>query len=80
VIVLGLMLCFVVAGLIEGFVTPSGLPTLARVSIGTLVELVFLTWIVTRGQDAVARGLTGTFGEEPSPLPGAPTAVLSPSA
>jgi uncharacterized membrane protein SpoIIM required for sporulation len=80
VIVLGLMLCFVVAGLIEGSVTPSGLPTLARVSVGTLVELVFLTWIVTRGQDAVARGLTGTFGEEPSPLPGAPTAVLSPSA
>jgi hypothetical protein len=73
-------LCFVVAGLIEGFVTPSGLPTLARVGVGTLVELVFLTWIVTCGQDAVARGLTGTFGETPSPIVDAATAVPSPSA
>ena len=47
VIVLGLMLCFVVAGIIEGFVTPSGLPTVARVGVGLVVELGFLTWIVT---------------------------------
>jgi uncharacterized membrane protein SpoIIM required for sporulation len=80
VIVLGLMLCFVVAGIIEGFVTPSGLPTFARVGVGTMVELAFLTWIVTRGQSAVASGLTGTFGESPSPAPPAPaTAGLSPS-
>jgi uncharacterized membrane protein SpoIIM required for sporulation len=65
VIVLGLMLCFVVAGIIEGFVTPSGLPTFARVGVGVLVEVGFLTWVVLRGQDAVARGLTGTFGETP---------------
>ena len=50
VIVLGLMLCFLVAGIIEGFVTPSGLPTFARIGVGTVVELGFLTWIVTRGQ------------------------------
>ncbi len=56
VIVLGLMLCFVVAGLIEGFVTPSGLPTPARVLVGVVVELGFLTWIVTHGRDAVAAG------------------------
>jgi hypothetical protein len=59
------MLCFVVAGIIEGFVTPSGLPTFARVGVGVLVEVGFLTWVVLRGQDAVARGLTGTFGETP---------------
>ncbi|MDT4899516.1 MAG: hypothetical protein QOJ78_446, partial [Pseudonocardiales bacterium] len=49
VIVMGLMLCFVVAGLIEGFVTPSGLPVGVRVGIGVLVELAFIFWIVTRG-------------------------------
>lgn len=65
VIVLGLMLCFVVAGTIEAFVTPSGLPTLARVAIGAAVEVAFLAWIVVLGRDAEARGLTGRFGEEP---------------
>jgi len=69
VIVLGLMLCFVVAGLIEAFVTPSGLPVGVRVGIGALVELAFVFWIITRGRDAVARGLTGRFGEEPTPMP-----------
>jgi uncharacterized membrane protein SpoIIM required for sporulation len=93
VIVLGLMLCFVVAGLIEGFVTPSGLPTFARVGVGVVVELGFITWIVTRGRPAVERGLTGTFGEtvieppETAPHSGAQplagtlaTAAQSPSA
>ncbi|MEY2452131.1 MAG: hypothetical protein QOD92_1705 [Acidimicrobiaceae bacterium] len=75
VIVLGLMLCFVVAGLIEGFVTPSALPVSVRVGIGVLVELGFIFWIVTRGRAAVDRGLTGVFGEEPRP-----TAVPLPSA
>jgi uncharacterized membrane protein SpoIIM required for sporulation len=67
VIVLGLMLCFIVAGLIEGFVTPSDLPVPIRVGIGVLVELGFILWVVTRGRDAVERGLTGLFGEEPRP-------------
>jgi len=63
VIVLGLMLCFITAGLIEGFVTPSDLPVILRVGIGFLVELGFVAWIVIRGRAAVDRGLTGTFGE-----------------
>ena len=76
VIVLGLMLCFVVAGLIEGFVTPSGLPTTARIGVGAVVELGFVVWVVTRGREAVAAGLTGMFGEERAPEP--LTAVPSP--
>lgn len=68
VIVLGLMLCFVVAGIIEGFVTPSDLPTPMRVGIGVLVEASFLFWMVSRGRAALDRGLTGTFGEEPREL------------
>jgi uncharacterized membrane protein SpoIIM required for sporulation len=65
VIVLGLMLCFLVAGLIEGFVTPSGLPTGVRVAVGVAVEVVFVSWVVTRGRVAEAAGLTGRF-DEPS--------------
>ena len=63
VIVIGLVVMFVVAGLIEGFVTGSGLPTWARVGIGATVEMVFIIYVVMRGRSAAARGLTGALGE-----------------
>ncbi|MEY2570673.1 MAG: hypothetical protein QOE63_1023 [Acidimicrobiaceae bacterium] len=65
VIVLGLMLCFVVAGFIEGFVTGSSLPTPARIGLGVAVELAFISWVVIRGRVAADAGLTGRF-DEPS--------------
>jgi len=55
VIVLGLMLCFAVAGTIEGFVTGSALPTGVRVGIGVAAELAFLTYAGTLGPRAAAR-------------------------
>ena len=64
VIVLGVVLMFVVAGLIEGFVTGSPLPTWTRVGVGLLVELAFLVFVIVRGRAAAARGLTGAFGED----------------
>lgn len=63
-IVLGLVVVFSVAGLIEGFVTGSPMPTWARVSIGVAVEVAFLAYVVIRGRAAAARGLTGAIGEE----------------
>lgn len=63
VIVLGLFLAFVVAGLIEGFVTGSGLPTWARVGIGVLVLAAAVLWVVVQGRRAAARGITGLMGE-----------------
>lgn len=63
-IVIGLFLAFVIAGLIEGFITGSGMPTLVRVGTGVLVEIGFLAYIWTQGRAAVARGLTGAIGEE----------------
>jgi uncharacterized membrane protein SpoIIM required for sporulation len=76
-VVLGLMGAFVVAGLIEGFVTPSGLPTWGRVGIGVLVEVFFVLWIVVYGRAAEAVGATGVMGEldrrwEDEPLPELP--------
>ncbi|WP_329457578.1 stage II sporulation protein M [Streptomyces sp. NBC_01497] len=55
----GLALVLFVSGSIEGFVTPSGLPTWARVSIGVLVELAFLTYVYVLGGRAARAGETG---------------------
>lgn len=63
VIALGLALAFVVAGTIEGFVTPSGLPTAMRVAIGTAVFVAFWTYVGVLGRRAAALGYTGAFGE-----------------
>jgi uncharacterized membrane protein SpoIIM required for sporulation len=58
-LVLGTILAFVVAGLIEGFVTPAPIPTGVRVAVGVAVWLLFVAWIVGRGRLAVAEGFTG---------------------
>ena len=63
VIVLGLALAFVVAGTIEGFVTPSGLPTSMRVAIGVAACTAFWTYVIVLGRRAAAEGYTGAFGE-----------------
>jgi uncharacterized membrane protein SpoIIM required for sporulation len=63
VVAVGLVLAFVVAGAIEGFVTPSGLPTAVRVGIGASVCAAFWTYVVVLGRRAAALGYTGAFGE-----------------
>ncbi len=63
VIVLGLVPTFVVAGLIEGFVTGQPWPTWLRVGIGAIVELAFVIYIVMLGRDAERKGFTGAIGE-----------------
>jgi uncharacterized membrane protein SpoIIM required for sporulation len=77
VIVLGLVATFTVAGLIEGFITGSQLPTAVRVGIGALVEIAFIAYVVVLGRAAEAAGYTGRLGEDrvsalraaPSPSP-----------
>jgi uncharacterized membrane protein SpoIIM required for sporulation len=58
-VALGLVLVLLVSGVIEGFVTPSGLPTEARVAIGILAELAFLAYVFVLGRQAARRGVTG---------------------
>ena len=58
-IVVGLVLVLAVSGLIEAFVTPSGLPSWARIVIGVLAETVMLSVIVWLGRRARDRGYTG---------------------
>ena len=54
IVVLGLVAAFVTAGLIEGFVTGSPLPTLFRVAVGVGVEVAFLVYIWRFGRSAEA--------------------------
>jgi uncharacterized membrane protein SpoIIM required for sporulation len=58
-VALGLVLILFVSGVIEGFVTPSGLPTEARVGIGVVAELAFLAYVFVVGRQAARRGVTG---------------------
>ncbi|MFM9371542.1 stage II sporulation protein M [Streptomyces sp. Da 82-17] len=55
----GLALVLFISGAIEGFVTPSGLPTWARIGIGIAAELAFLAYVYVVGRRAVQRGETG---------------------
>lgn len=63
-VALGLVLVLLVSGVIEGFVTPSPLPTWARVGIGVLALVLFLVYVFTLGRRAVRAGATGDVGED----------------
>ncbi|MFD5715969.1 stage II sporulation protein M [Streptomyces pharetrae] len=56
---IGIALVLFVAGAIEGFVTPSGLPTWARITIGVVAELAFLAYVYLLGGRAARAGETG---------------------
>ncbi|UGY91751.1 stage II sporulation protein M [Streptomyces gobiensis] len=56
---IGLAAVLFVSGVIEGFVTPSGLPTWARITIGVIAELVFLAYVFVLGRRAILVGETG---------------------
>jgi uncharacterized membrane protein SpoIIM required for sporulation len=58
-VALGLVGVLAVSGCIEAFVTPSGLPTWARIGIGILAETTFLAYVFVLGRRAVALGHTG---------------------
>jgi uncharacterized membrane protein SpoIIM required for sporulation len=58
-IALGLVVVLAVSGVIEAFVTPSGLPTWARVGIGCVAEAAFLGYAWGFGRAAARAGETG---------------------
>jgi uncharacterized membrane protein SpoIIM required for sporulation len=65
----GLTLMLLISGIIEAFVTPSPLPTWARITIGVLVEAGFLAVVFVLGRRAVEAGITGDLGDAPDTLP-----------
>jgi uncharacterized membrane protein SpoIIM required for sporulation len=56
---LGVAVVLLVSGGIEAFVTPSGLTTWARVAIGVVAAVGFLTYVMVLGRRAVRAGETG---------------------
>jgi uncharacterized membrane protein SpoIIM required for sporulation len=61
---LGIAVMLFVSGVIEGFVTPSGLPTWARIAIGVVAELLFLAWVFVLGKRAYEAGVTGDLRDD----------------
>jgi uncharacterized membrane protein SpoIIM required for sporulation len=59
VIAMGLIVVLALSGGLEAFITPSGLPTWARIGTGALVEVAFLSYIIVFGRRAVRAGETG---------------------
>jgi uncharacterized membrane protein SpoIIM required for sporulation len=62
-VVIGLVGVLLVSGIIEAFVTPSGLPTWARIAIGVLAEVLFLAYVFVLGRRAVRAGYTGDIAD-----------------
>lgn len=58
-VAMGLVVVLLVSGVLEAFVTPSGLPTWARITIGVLAEVAFFAYVFVVGRRAAARGVTG---------------------
>jgi uncharacterized membrane protein SpoIIM required for sporulation len=73
-VVIGLVCVFLVSGVIEAFVTPSGLPTWARVGIGVSAWAAFLTYVVVLGRRAARAGelgdVRGAGGTDRAPVAG----------
>ena len=61
---LGLAGVLLVSGVIEAFVTPSGLPTWARIGIGAVAEVAFLTYVIALGRRGLRAGATGDLIRE----------------
>ncbi|CDO28925.1 stage II sporulation protein M [Mycolicibacterium porcinum] len=66
---IGLAVVLLVSGLIEALVTPSSLPTWARIGIGVLAELAFLGYVFHFGRKAVRAGETGDLEDAPDVVP-----------
>lgn len=62
-VALGLVVLLLISGIIEAFVTPSPLPTWARIGIGLAAEAAFFTYVFTAGRWAHHRGETGDLAE-----------------
>lgn len=63
-VALGLGVVLAISGMVEGFVTPSPLPTWARIAIGILAEALFLAYVFVIGRAAAGRGATGDIGND----------------
>jgi hypothetical protein len=59
---------FVCAGTIEGFVTGSSLPPLARIAIGVVAWSAYVVYVVHFGRAAARQGFVGDLDETDAAL------------
>ncbi len=81
VVVVGVSIAFVAAGLVEGFVTGSpAVPAGAKLAVGAAAWLGFVLWAFVRGRTAAAAGWTGSLDElRPTYRPLDPLVSLPPA-
>ena len=58
-VALGLVLVLGVSGLLEGFVTPSALPAVLKITLGVVAWVAFLVYVLVRGAQAARAGESG---------------------
>ncbi|MDZ4268080.1 MAG: stage II sporulation protein M, partial [Mycobacterium sp.] len=68
-VALGLIVVLFISGVIEAFVTPSPLPTFARIAIGVAALLAFLGYVFYFGRQAARAGETGDIEDAPDLVP-----------
>jgi uncharacterized membrane protein SpoIIM required for sporulation len=68
-VAVGMFVVLLVSGLIEALVTPSGLPTFARIAIGVTAEVAFVGYVVHFGRKGVRAGETGDIEDAPDVVP-----------
>lgn len=68
-IALGLVVVLAASGVIEAFVTPSPLPSWARIGIGAVAETAFICYVVIAGRRAARRGRTADMRDAPELAP-----------
>jgi uncharacterized membrane protein SpoIIM required for sporulation len=68
-VAVGLAVVLLLAGLIEALVTPSPLPTAARVGIGVVAQVAFLAYVIHFGRRGVRAGETGDLADAPDVVP-----------
>lgn len=64
VVAMGLFLTLLLSGFVEAFVTPSPLPTWARLGIGLAVETAFVTYVLVLGRRAQRAGFDGDVDDD----------------
>jgi uncharacterized membrane protein SpoIIM required for sporulation len=64
VIALGLAGALAVSGALEAFVTPSGLPTWARIGVGAVAEAAFVAYVVILGRRGLRSGASGDLADD----------------
>jgi uncharacterized membrane protein SpoIIM required for sporulation len=68
-VAVGMFVVLLASGLIEALVTPSGLPTFARIAIGVTAEVAFVGYVVHFGRKGVRAGETGDIEDAPDVVP-----------